>query len=244
MTVPTSISIPEHQCHSSSPHFFYLLWSLLIFFTLFISVFFSVSYSRESRWRKHSNQISTNAHRLQGTRVSTYVHAFTIAITDDEWNLPTPTSHFDSLSHSYFSLLSPISSSSWSFLHFTIKSGRKSKQCTSHHFENLSLFLFSTFSYPFFFIFHFFFLRSTDEQLQEMTSPANYNRYKEISRPNVNKIVKLGMAFRGTYSTVRPSCFYFRFRLHIITLIPHYLFFSFDRRNHVPLPTHCVHAIN
>jgi hypothetical protein len=32
-----------------------------------------------------------------------------------------------------------------------------------------------------------------------MTSPANYNRYKEISRPNVNKIVKLGMAFRGTY---------------------------------------------
>lgn len=43
--------------------------------------------------------------------------------------------------------------------------------------------------------------RSTDEQLQEMTSPANYNRYKEISRPNVNKIVKLGMAFRGTYVT-------------------------------------------
>ena len=42
--------------------------------------------------------------------------------------------------------------------------------------------------------------RSTDEQLQEMTSPANYNRYKEISRPNVNKIVKLGMAFRGTYA--------------------------------------------
>jgi trigger factor len=37
---------------------------------------------------------------------------------------------------------------------------------------------------------------STDEQLQEMTSPENYNRYKEISRPNVNKIVKLGMAFR------------------------------------------------
>ena len=36
-----------------------------------------------------------------------------------------------------------------------------------------------------------------------MTSPANHNRYKEISRPNVNKIVKLGMAFRGTY--VRSS---------------------------------------
>ena len=36
-----------------------------------------------------------------------------------------------------------------------------------------------------------------------MTSPANYNRYKEISRPNVNKIVKLGMAFRDTY--VRSS---------------------------------------
>jgi hypothetical protein len=36
-----------------------------------------------------------------------------------------------------------------------------------------------------------------------MTSPANYNRYKESSRPNVNKIVNLGMAFRGTY--VRSS---------------------------------------
>lgn len=46
-----------------------------------------------------------------------------------------------------------------------------------------------------------FYCRSTDEQLQEMTSPANYNRYKEISRPNVNKIVKLGMAFRGTHVT-------------------------------------------
>ena len=32
-----------------------------------------------------------------------------------------------------------------------------------------------------------------------MASPANYNRYKEISRPNVNKIVKLGLAFRGTH---------------------------------------------
>ena len=29
---------------------------------------------------------------------------------------------------------------------------------------------------------------STEEQLTEMTSPENYNRYKEISRPNVNKV--------------------------------------------------------
>jgi hypothetical protein len=36
-----------------------------------------------------------------------------------------------------------------------------------------------------------------------MTSQANYIWYKEISRPNVNKIVKLGMAFRDTY--VRSS---------------------------------------
>ena len=70
-----------------------------------------------------------------------------------------------------------------------------------------------------------FFLRSTDEQLQEMTSPANYNRYKEISRPNVNKIVKLGMAFRGT--SVHQST---RIRIHKIATssrLP-YLNFSDD----------------
>ena len=62
--------------------------------------------------------------------------------------------------------------------------------------------LLSPFSSPSFFSFSFSFLfsfSSTDEQLQEMTSPANYNRYKEISRPNVDKIVSLGMAFRNTY---------------------------------------------
>ena len=37
---------------------------------------------------------------------------------------------------------------------------------------------------------------STDEQIEEMTTEENYKRYKEISRPNVEKIVKLGMAFR------------------------------------------------
>ncbi len=37
---------------------------------------------------------------------------------------------------------------------------------------------------------------STDEQLAEMTTPENYKRYKEISRPNVEKVVKLGMIFR------------------------------------------------
>lgn len=37
---------------------------------------------------------------------------------------------------------------------------------------------------------------STDEQLQEMSSEESYNRYKEISRENVNKVVILGMAFR------------------------------------------------
>lgn len=37
---------------------------------------------------------------------------------------------------------------------------------------------------------------STDEQLQEMASEDNYNRYKEISRKSVNQIVTLGMAFR------------------------------------------------
>ena len=44
---------------------------------------------------------------------------------------------------------------------------------------------------------------STQEQLAEMTTPEKYNKYKEISRPNVNKIVTLGMAFRdiGTYVT-------------------------------------------
>ena len=29
-----------------------------------------------------------------------------------------------------------------------------------------------------------------------MTTPEKYNKYKEISRVNVNKIVTLGMAFR------------------------------------------------
>ena len=29
-----------------------------------------------------------------------------------------------------------------------------------------------------------------------MTTPEKYNKYKEISRANVNKIVTLGMAFR------------------------------------------------
>jgi len=37
---------------------------------------------------------------------------------------------------------------------------------------------------------------STDEQLAEMQTPENYKRYKDISRPNVNKVVTLGMAFR------------------------------------------------
>ena len=37
---------------------------------------------------------------------------------------------------------------------------------------------------------------STNEQIEEMTTEENYKRYKEISRPNVEKIVKLGMAFR------------------------------------------------
>ena len=37
---------------------------------------------------------------------------------------------------------------------------------------------------------------STDEQLQEMSSEESYNRYKDISRDNVNKVVVLGMAFR------------------------------------------------
>lgn len=37
---------------------------------------------------------------------------------------------------------------------------------------------------------------STDEQLQEMASPENYKRYKEIARVNVNKVVTLGMVFR------------------------------------------------
>ena len=47
---------------------------------------------------------------------------------------------------------------------------------------------------------------STQEQLAEMTTPEKYNKYKEISRVNVNKIVTLGMAFRdiGTYYPI-PS---------------------------------------
>jgi hypothetical protein len=37
---------------------------------------------------------------------------------------------------------------------------------------------------------------STEEQLQEMTEPEKYQRYKELSRKNVEKVVKLGMTFR------------------------------------------------
>ena len=37
---------------------------------------------------------------------------------------------------------------------------------------------------------------STREQLQEMSTPEKYGKYKEISRPNVEKIVKLGLTFR------------------------------------------------
>lgn len=37
---------------------------------------------------------------------------------------------------------------------------------------------------------------STTEQLEEMSSPENYEKYKKISRPNAEKAVKLGMAFR------------------------------------------------
>mmetsp|Transcript_15459 Transcript_15459/g.25754 ORF Transcript_15459/g.25754 Transcript_15459/m.25754 type:complete len:527 (+) Transcript_15459:107-1687(+) len=37
---------------------------------------------------------------------------------------------------------------------------------------------------------------STDEQLQEMMTPEKYEKYKELSRKNVEKIVKLGMVFR------------------------------------------------
>ncbi len=37
---------------------------------------------------------------------------------------------------------------------------------------------------------------STEEQLQEMATPEKYSKYKEISLPNAEKIVKLGLAFR------------------------------------------------
>merc|ERR1711871_574257 len=37
---------------------------------------------------------------------------------------------------------------------------------------------------------------STEEQLQEMATPEKYTKYKEISLPNAEKIVKLGLAFR------------------------------------------------
>ena len=37
---------------------------------------------------------------------------------------------------------------------------------------------------------------STEEQLQEMATPEKYAKYKEISLPNAEKIVKLGLAFR------------------------------------------------
>jgi FKBP-type peptidyl-prolyl cis-trans isomerase (trigger factor) len=37
---------------------------------------------------------------------------------------------------------------------------------------------------------------STDEQLAEMMTPEKYEKYKDISRPNVEKVVKLGMVFR------------------------------------------------
>ena len=37
---------------------------------------------------------------------------------------------------------------------------------------------------------------STQEQLEEMMTPEKYAKYKEISLPNAEKIVKLGLAFR------------------------------------------------
>lgn len=37
---------------------------------------------------------------------------------------------------------------------------------------------------------------STDEQLEEMMTEEKYEKYKEVSKPNVEKVVKLGMAFR------------------------------------------------
>jgi trigger factor len=37
---------------------------------------------------------------------------------------------------------------------------------------------------------------STEEQLREMATPEKFERYKEISMPNAEKIVKLGLAFR------------------------------------------------
>lgn len=48
---------------------------------------------------------------------------------------------------------------------------------------------------------------STQEQIEEMTTPENYNKYKEISRPNTEKIVKLGMVFRSQsmYTLIRPT---------------------------------------
>ena len=37
---------------------------------------------------------------------------------------------------------------------------------------------------------------TTDEQLQEMASPEKYQKYKEICKANVEKVVKLGLVFR------------------------------------------------
>ena len=37
---------------------------------------------------------------------------------------------------------------------------------------------------------------STEEQLREMATPEKFEKYKEISMPNAEKIVKLGLAFR------------------------------------------------
>ena len=48
---------------------------------------------------------------------------------------------------------------------------------------------------------------STQEQIEEMATPENYNKYKEISRPNTEKIVKLGMVFRSQsmYTLIWPT---------------------------------------
>ncbi len=37
---------------------------------------------------------------------------------------------------------------------------------------------------------------STEEQLREMTTPENFEKYKKISLPSVERTVKLSMVFR------------------------------------------------
>ena len=85
---------------------------------------------------------------------------------------------------------------------------------------------------------------STQEQLAEMTTPEKYNKYKEISRVNVNKIVTLGMAFRDIGTLLCHSVALFSLPILCHWYIATYVLLPYTYNNQRQQDRHFRHGLS